>query len=311
MHQIEVGHQYNRLTVIAIDKFRLSGQQKIRFAVCRCTCGKTKEINASQVLTGRTISCGCAIGDERRLRQGSLTWEDSKASHIFHQYKRNATKRTIPFTLTRDEFKQIITTNCYYCGNPPSQEQRQFHNDTHSTTFYYNGIDRIDNTQGYVKGNVLSCCKYCNSFKSQLAKQDTLARAAAIIHVRDHGLPLDAVQLKKTTRELNSLKSLFKRYKKDARERSYHVAFNLSFKQFCSLVLRPCGYCGTPPKQAHPSYTNTVLLYTGLDRTNNTLGYSITNVIPACKYCNGLKLNDTLEAFYTRAEKIAKLHNLC
>ena len=33
----------------------------------------------------------------------------------------------------------------------------------------YNGIDRIDSSQGYFKDNVGSCCKTCNRAKSNLS----------------------------------------------------------------------------------------------------------------------------------------------
>jgi hypothetical protein len=33
---------------------------------------------------------------------------------------------------------------------------------------YLNGIDRIDSKLGYVEGNVVSCCKICNSAKGDL-----------------------------------------------------------------------------------------------------------------------------------------------
>lgn len=34
------------------------------------------------------------------------------------------------------------------------------------------GIDRVDNNKGYVEGNCVSCCFYCNSYKSDRLVKD-------------------------------------------------------------------------------------------------------------------------------------------
>ena len=34
--------------------------------------------------------------------------------------------------------------------------------------YLYNGIDRIDNKLGYIKGNMTPCCKICNHAKHDL-----------------------------------------------------------------------------------------------------------------------------------------------
>ena len=34
--------------------------------------------------------------------------------------------------------------------------------------FIYNGIDRLDNNEGYLPSNVVTCCKICNRAKHSL-----------------------------------------------------------------------------------------------------------------------------------------------
>ena len=46
-----VGKKYGRLTVIGVDE-----KDKL---ICRCDCGNTKSIYASNIKSGRTRSCGC------------------------------------------------------------------------------------------------------------------------------------------------------------------------------------------------------------------------------------------------------------
>ena len=33
----------------------------------------------------------------------------------------------------------------------------------------YNGVDRVDNSLGYIKENCVACCKICNNAKSTLS----------------------------------------------------------------------------------------------------------------------------------------------
>ena len=43
---------------------------------------------------------------------------------------------------------------------------------TSDTIVYCNGIDRIDSSKGYVKGNVVTSCKYCNTAKNTMTQQE-------------------------------------------------------------------------------------------------------------------------------------------
>lgn len=45
----------------------------------------------------------------------------------------------------------VLTNGCYYCGSKHEL-----------------GLDRIDNTQGHLRTNVLPCCKLCNNTKRHI-----------------------------------------------------------------------------------------------------------------------------------------------
>lgn len=59
--------------------------------------------------------------------------------------------------------------------------------------------------------------------------------------------------------------------------------FELSFTQYEHLVSQPCYYCGT-------SLENMAGI--GLDRKDNSKGYSIENVLPCCGKCNRIRGDD-------------------
>lgn len=63
-------------------------------------------------------------------------------------YKYNSKIKGLSFELTFKEFTELVSQNCYYCG------EKGF------------GIDRIDNNIGYKLSNCYPCCSICNYMKS-------------------------------------------------------------------------------------------------------------------------------------------------
>lgn len=69
----------------------------------------------------------------------------------FSSVKDSAKKRNLKFSLSENEVRELITQKCFYC-------QRLTKN--------YNGIDRLNNEEGYVSSNCVSCCEQCNNSKN-------------------------------------------------------------------------------------------------------------------------------------------------
>lgn len=93
---------------------------------------------------------------------------------FYYFQKKNAKRRKIDFKLSFDEWLMLVTSNCFYCNGKPANAYK------HSGTYYsktcgeiiYQGIDRIDNSVGYVFDNCAPCCKTCNSMKSNMGLKD-------------------------------------------------------------------------------------------------------------------------------------------
>lgn len=69
-------------------------------------------------------------------------------------YKGSAKKRGLAWELSNEDARVLIETACHYCGTlGPYYQEFGAHR---------GGIDRKDNAQGYVAGNVVPCCKRCN-----------------------------------------------------------------------------------------------------------------------------------------------------
>jgi hypothetical protein len=112
--------------------------------------------------------------ERRRLarRENGKRCAKSKTAK-FHAYKYGAKQRGLAFEITKDEFMRLVSTLCYYCERTPEQVAI--------------GIDRVDNQQGYIAGNCVSCCKSCNFAKGTLGQQEffNLIEAIAAVAAKD------------------------------------------------------------------------------------------------------------------------------
>ena len=100
-------------------------------------------------------------------------------NHIYRNFKDLAKKRNHQNTLSIDDFKNIITKNCYYCNQEPQQFYPS-HDKYCNGTMKFNGIDRKNSNIGYTKDNSVPCCKWCNWAKNSLSIKDFLNHVSKI-----------------------------------------------------------------------------------------------------------------------------------
>ena len=95
---------------------------------------------------------------------------------IFKNYKGAAKRRGYVFELTHEQFLVIISSKCVYCGQDPHMTYRYGGptSEVDYTQFKYNGVDRVDNLEGYTIKNSVSCCKICNNSKNILSTEEWL-----------------------------------------------------------------------------------------------------------------------------------------
>lgn len=134
----------------------------------RCDCGTEKVIGAYNIKTGSTKSCGCYRKDGAHLVRVSTKEVCCNGKYL--TYKDRAVRSNLPFTLTYTEFSHLILAACEYCG---STGRNCFKVKSHED-FYYNGIDRVDNSKGYTLENCVTCCFICNRAKSTMTRESFL-----------------------------------------------------------------------------------------------------------------------------------------
>jgi len=104
-----------------------------------------------------------------------------------------------------------------------------------------------------------------------------------------------------------NVRQLFCAYRKGAEARK--LDFKLTLDEFRTFLFNKCFYCGTPPsclKIVKNIQQNNSIMYNGIDRVDNNLGYIIGNCVTCCKICNFAKKDLTYSDFM---DWIAKLIN--
>lgn len=128
-----------------------------------------------------------------------------------------------------------------------------------------------DNTQTYI---------HTPEFKANLLKRNQNYYQQNKIAVKS--------RLKKYA---GTLEGKYAAYKAAAKSRG--IIFEITLKEFTSFWQKPCRFCGDE--------ISTI----GLDRTDSSKGYTISNLVSCCTPCNLMKLDSTQEEFKNRIFKIA------
>jgi hypothetical protein len=159
------GERIGRLTLLYL-------QGKGDRWMCQCDCGISKSI-AKGNLTGKsaTKSCGCIRKEICKARERRKN--HFKFARVQRYYKRNAKVRGLDWQLTQDEFARLISDECWYCGDGPSSHiPKRDHTGAYGIELFHNGIDRLDNSIGYLIDNTVSCCTICNRAKGSMTVQE-------------------------------------------------------------------------------------------------------------------------------------------
>lgn len=94
------------------------------------------------------------------------------------------------------------------------------------------------------------------------------------------------------------LNYLYGSYKREAIARG--LSFEIAKEVFNEIINQNCYYCGSKPNQIlYKKGMQIPFIYNGIDRVDNSIGYKIDNIVPACKFCNMAKGRNTLKEFLT------------
>lgn len=131
----------------------------------KCKCGKVINARSNSLKSGRHKSCGCDRARPNKRLPDDLALKRKAINNCI----RNAVKRGILYELEESFILGLFSKNCIYCNAEPNNLCLD---QTKKRIFKYSGIDRVDNSLGYIPSNCVPCCSQCNRAKSDLSLEE-------------------------------------------------------------------------------------------------------------------------------------------
>lgn len=197
----------------------------------------------------------------------------------YNVYKRNAGCKNLDFLITFDEYCDIVTKECFYCA---VIQERGF-----------NGIDRKDQTKGYVFDNCTSCCKMCNYMKGSTNDEVFIKR---VEHILTFQGKINGNLYPECFADHKS--SSISDYRRRALKKQ--LDFVLTPDNYNSIIKNDCFMCGKKTDQQNQN---------GIDRMDNTKGYILENVNACCCECNLIKKDYVYDDLINKIMLIYKKHD--
>lgn len=105
--------------------------------------------------------------------------------------------------------------------------------------------------------------------------------------------------------DLPARKQAYRSLCSNAKSRGYEV--NLSFDEFLELAKQNCYYCDEEPKERPgPKTWQAKAKLNGIDRQDNTQGYTKSNSVPCCAQCNWAKKDLSMKEWEKWLQRIRK-----
>ena len=166
MNHIKVGDNIGNLVVV--KKLGRVRKGRSLFWRCRCNCGSDKDITLSShaLKDGHTRSCGCLLNPSGKRHPNFVGYGDMPGG-MFKRIEHGAKNRKISFSITKKQIWDLFEKQNRKCAlsgmtlqfgvNSRIKEKKR-----ECTA----SVDRVDNTKGYVKGNIQWVHKDINKMKN-------------------------------------------------------------------------------------------------------------------------------------------------
>jgi hypothetical protein len=168
--------KFGHLEVIGYNGFN---KKKGAMWDCKCKCGEIIIRSGGRLRQANPdYSCGC-IGN-----WNSYNPIETIRNFVATRMRHAAAKGGRKMEITKDEVKILMDSPCHYCGTiggNAGKMPKWRRPGLSGMVYRYNGIDRVDNTKGYIQGNVVPCCRICNKWKCTLTSEEFLAHCERIV----------------------------------------------------------------------------------------------------------------------------------
>lgn len=178
--------KFGPLLVLKLSHYEKYGKYKKQkpYWIAQCDCGKEHVVDNVFLYRARKDSKNCLDTKKKSCKPIKRRLEPgvSSLNSLLRGYKFGAKSRGLAWELSIEQFKILTKGNCVYCGVEPRQSVR----DKYAPEEYiYNGIDRVDNKQGYTESNSVSCCGICNTAKHALSLEQYEEWVTRLIKFRE------------------------------------------------------------------------------------------------------------------------------
>ena len=175
---------------IVLEMLKTKGSDGSLLYKVKCKCGTIKDLSRSNLK--RRQSCGCRVVDRMRIASGEV-------SHnvLYTTYKHRAKKTGISFKLSKLQFRELISNNCFYCNIQPKDYNTYVTDGNKSKAIRQesidrawikaNGIDRVNSNKGYILSNCVTCCEQCNRSKLDYTIEEFLSKIKRIYEFQKLG----------------------------------------------------------------------------------------------------------------------------
>jgi len=289
-----VGQKFGKLTVVNTTKERRNGYIVY---TCFCDCGTKCYITSSSLKKG-TKSCGC-------LCKKDITNQTFNHLTVIKETDKRDSCGRIKWLCKCVCGKEIITTlTSLRSGDRKSCGCKRKKNKSPKVL-----KPRYRNLIGEKFGRltVIEIAKRDKNNKIRWkckceCSKEKIVRSSYLLNGDTKSCGCLKPQAK--TKEDKYFVSLYNRYKKQAEKRKYK--FELTFIKFKKLLHKHCHYCNDVFSNTYKLQSGKTILYNGIDRVDNTLGYTTKNCVSCCCKCNRAKMNMTYNEFIEMTVKIYK-----
>lgn len=163
-----IGKQFGRAVVLSRDGFGPHGEAAW---LCRCDCGTEFRTLGSRLRTGRTTSCGCWKNELRQTMGQRTTLHGLSRTPEYAMWvdaRKRARAHAIPFAIAVSDIR--ISDVCPILGIPLVSGAGIKSPNTPT-------LDRVNNENGYVPGNIAVISWRANKLKSDATAAELRALA--------------------------------------------------------------------------------------------------------------------------------------
>ena len=130
----------------------------------------------------------------------------------------------------------------------------------------------------------------CSKCKQQKSEEDFYVDR---LHARGHVSRCKTCYAE-TARKVTALKPYHREESFRSGAKRRNLPYELTREQFMRFWQKPCVYCGDEIQTV------------GLDRADNSKGYTMDNILPCCSTCNAMKSKMSIDEFLDRCRRISK-----